>query len=70
MTPAQPSDQDDSGSAESSGNHFLLAFFLLAFIAGISVLAAYLGMVYGVVATGFMMTMRQLALKQASEGIS
>jgi len=45
-----------------------LAFFLLALVAGLSVLSAYLGAMYGVVGTGYMMYMKQAAIKQAIEG--
>eukprot|EP00928_Gymnodinium_smaydae_P098104 TRINITY_DN9046_c1_g1_i1.p1 TRINITY_DN9046_c1_g1~~TRINITY_DN9046_c1_g1_i1.p1 ORF type:complete len:128 (+),score=12.67 TRINITY_DN9046_c1_g1_i1:248-631(+) len=56
----------------SYGSSFLtgVAFFLLAVVAGFSVLSAYLGCMYGVIGGGYMMYMKQCAIKQAIEGSS
>lgn len=54
------------GSSFASG----AAFFLLAVVAGLSVVSAYLGSMYAVVGGGYMMYMKQSAIKQAIEGSS
>merc|ERR1712032_806638 len=51
------------GSSVPSG----LAFLLLAVVAGLSVLSTYLGSMYGVIGSGYMMYMRQCANRQALE---
>lgn len=58
------------GLMVSYGTPFLsgLAFFLLAVVAGFSMIAAYLGTMYAVVGGGYMMYMKQCAEQQALEG--
>merc|ERR1712060_1006721 len=53
----------------SYGASFLsaLSFLLLAVIAGLSVIAAYLGTMYGVIAGGGMMLIQQAAAQEALE---
>eukprot|EP00930_Biecheleria_cincta_P041484 TRINITY_DN28439_c0_g1_i1.p1 TRINITY_DN28439_c0_g1~~TRINITY_DN28439_c0_g1_i1.p1 ORF type:complete len:359 (-),score=61.19 TRINITY_DN28439_c0_g1_i1:74-1150(-) len=60
------------GLIVSYGSSFLsgAAFFLLALVAGLSVVSAYLGSMYAVVGGGYMMYMKQSAIKQAIEGSS